>query len=199
MSTVITLKDLNFNVNISEAMRYIGAAGGNDTLQNLVQDAVNNFKKIATPLGCYIRLPIKVTNDTVDFGFAITKSKSLAKNLKACNYAFIFAVTLGVRVDLALNRSLLTSPSEAVILDAVGSAAVEGLANSLNDLLENQAGQSLRPRFSPGYGDFDLSFQRQIITLLDTHRKIGLSLTDGLMLTPTKSITAIVGIPNQEI
>ena len=56
----------------------------------------------------------------------------------------------------------------------------------------------LKPRFSPGYGDLDISYQKDFIRLLDTPKKIGLSLTNGGMLAPTKSVTAIIGITNTD-
>ena len=54
----------------------------------------------------------------------------------------------------------------------------------------------LRPRFSPGYGDFSILYQKDVLRMLDAPKKIGLTMTDGYMLTPTKSVTAIIGISN---
>ena len=54
-------------------------------------------------------------------------------------------------------------------------------------------------RFSPGYGDFDLKYQKDILEYLDANKKIGISLTDSLMMIPTKSITAIIGIKREVI
>jgi 5-methyltetrahydrofolate--homocysteine methyltransferase len=53
---------------------------------------------------------------------------------------------------------------------------------------------NLKPRFSPGYGDLDLSCQKDIFKLLDCSKKIGLTLNDSLLMSPTKSVTAFVGI-----
>ncbi len=198
MSTIITLNNIGYEINQSEALRYMGAQKPNDTLTDLLNEAVKKVRALSAPLGCFIKLPINITDNSIDFGFTTVKSSDLAKNLKGCSEVFIFAATLGAKLDLELNRALLTSPSLAVAMDAVGSAAIEGVANAINELLKTKA-KNLKPRFSPGYGDLDLSFQKQVVSVLDTHRKIGLALTDGLMLTPTKSITAIIGIPNQEL
>ena len=51
-----------------------------------------------------------------------------------------------------------------------------------------------RPRFSPGYGDLPLEVQRTLFSLLEPMRHIGLSLTDSLLMSPTKSVTAFVGL-----
>ena len=65
--------------------------------------------------------------------------------------------------------------------------------NEVAEQLQQQ-GKYIRPRFSPGYGDFSISHQKDFISLLDTPKKIGLSMTETYMLTPTKSVTAVIGI-----
>ena len=56
-----------------------------------------------------------------------------------------------------------------------------------------EEGYFLRPRFSPGYGDFPLEFQRNIGDLLQMAKNIGITLTDSLLMMPSKSVTAVIG------
>ncbi len=51
-----------------------------------------------------------------------------------------------------------------------------------------------RPRFSPGYGDLTLLAQKDIFAVLDCGKRIGLTLNDSLLMSPSKSVTAFVGI-----
>ena len=46
-------------------------------------------------------------------------------------------------------------------------------------------------------GDMPLAHQDKLCILLDTERSIGLSVTPSMILTPTKSITAIIGISDR--
>ena len=71
-----------------------------------------------------------------------------------------------------------------------------GLKFEHDELAEAYAteGLSLRPRFSPGYGDLPLEAQESVFKALDCHRKIGLALNDSLLMSPSKSVTAIVGL-----
>ena len=55
-------------------------------------------------------------------------------------------------------------------------------------------GKTLAARFSPGYGDLPLEFQREIFRALDVPRRIGVSLGSSCLMSPSKSVTAIVGI-----
>lgn len=52
----------------------------------------------------------------------------------------------------------------------------------------------MRPRFSPGYGDFPLECQQGIAAALELSKRIGVMLTDRLMMTPSKSVTAVMGL-----
>ena len=49
-------------------------------------------------------------------------------------------------------------------------------------------------RFSPGYGDFTLKHQRDILDFLSADRLLGIKLGDNLIMTPRKTITAICGV-----
>ena len=128
----------------------------------------------------------------VDFGFGKINSAALVKNLRKSARAYIFAVTLGIGVDRLIRTKSVLSPSEGFILDAIGSA----LAESAADVAERKihTGKRARPRFSPGYADFSLSHQREILALFDSEKNIGITLLDSGLMIPQKSITAVVGI-----
>jgi cobalamin-dependent methionine synthase I len=86
-----------------------------------------------------------------------------------------------------------SKPTRALIMQAIGTERVEALLDMLTEELKKEYGK-LRPRFSVGYGDAPLAAQREITARLDTARQIGVSLSDSLIMTPTKSVTAIIGI-----
>ena len=135
---------------------------------------------------------VEYAGDAADFGFVKIPSSALIKNLRSAPRAYIFAVTLGMGVDRLIKEKALLSPSEGFIADAVASA----LAESACDLAEEKirAGATVRPRFSPGYADFSLEFQRPILSALDSEKKIGIALLDSGLMIPQKSITAVLGI-----
>ena len=88
-----------------------------------------------------------------------------------------------------------------VTLQACAAAMLEEYLDEWQTALEadmKKEGYYIRPRFSPGYGDFDIAHQDMILRMLDTAKKIGLTMTDSYMLTPTKSVTAIIGISDTQ-
>ena len=86
------------------------------------------------------------------------------------------------------------SPSRAFMLQAIGAERIEALCNKFNS--EISAKSQTAPRFSPGYGDLPIELQREIFLALDCPKRIGLTLNQSLLMSPTKSVTAIIGIRN---
>ncbi len=197
MSTVMVKSFTPKRICDDEIFRYAGVQQADKSLNELLQNCKAELEPYLKYLTCYAETPVCVENDVCDLGFAKVKSKDLAKRLEGCQGAAIFAATLGTEVDRIIKRALATSPSKAVMLDAVGNERIEALCDAFCKELEEQKqrlGLKLKNRFSAGYGDLELNFQKQICSFLNTQSKIGLSLANSLLMTPSKSVTAIVGI-----
>lgn len=118
--------------------------------------------------------------------------------LADCDQVILLAATLGAGPDLTQRQLRLRDMSEAVILDAAGSAAVENVCDNLcDDLAAEFAPRYLTDRFSPGYGDLPLSQQVWFFRLLDMNRRLGVSLTESDLMIPQKTVTAIVGVSDR--
>ncbi len=182
---------------IKNVYRYmgLGATKPDGALEALTQKSISDFISAAGYKACYSVVPITVSDVGVDFGAFYAESKSLAKNLKDCGKAVLFVATAGAKTELQRKRAAVTSPSQALVLDAVGTAAVESFCDKLCDGWADEfEGCFLRPRFSPGYGDLSLNMQKPLLSFLDSSRKAGIVLTDSLLMIPQKSVSAIVGI-----
>ena len=124
------------------------------------------------------------------------ESASLARHLDGCRSVYLVCGTLGAGIDALQRRVAVTSGADALIVQAIGAAAIEAWMDAVEDeiRLELAPGERLVPRFSPGYGDLSLAYQRTLVAILDTARKIGVSLTETLLMVPSKSISAIIGV-----
>ena len=120
-------------------------------------------------------------------------SRNLAQNLSGCDRVIAFAATVGLGLDRLLMKYSRIAPSKAVILQAIGAERIESLCDAFEEELRAQ-GYSLRPRFSPGYGDLPLKAQKEIFAALNCTHHIGVTLNDSLLMTPTKSVTALIGL-----
>jgi hypothetical protein len=189
--------------NKQEALRYFGA-GREDTRAGAAVDlAFLKLRNELQPKYTARRFACQVTDTGVQVrtgtaagtGIFFT-SRNLARHLAGCRELFLFAATLGIKVDSALRRLTLNSAAEGAAAQAVAAALIETYCDSCCGELENnlEPGLKLLSRFSPGYGDWDLAEQPKIFSLLDGIPKIGLTLTDGCMMAPVKSVTAVLGI-----
>jgi len=146
---------------------------------------------------CFSRFPIVLSGNHIDLGFAALESASLARNLQGCDEIVLFAATVGLGIDRLIKRSGAESMADSMYLQAIGTERVETLRRVFcEDLKSEMALQQryLRPRFSPGYGDVPLALQNDVFRVLECPRHIGISLSDSLLMSPSKSVTAIVGI-----
>lgn len=150
----------------------------------------------------YARMEVTFPEEGIcDFGCGIIESRDLYKNLRECRAAYMMGVTLGAGIDRLLKTLRIKSPAEHFITDALASAAVESFCDIIDrSLRENEMRRSMavcRPRYSPGYGDCDIKNQRLLTERINAGKTLGISLNESCFMTPSKSVTAIMGIKNE--
>lgn len=187
-----------------EIIRYLGYRGVTPDEQILreIEQGVNELQKAVTPRFIYEKFPISRVSgpdqeETMCLGNMNTQSRDLAKNLRDCHAAYLMAATLGPGPDLLIRRASIGRVSYAVILQAAAAAMTETWCDQVNERIRKEAerdGLFTRPRYSPGYGDLPLTLQTDISRILNMPKEIGVSLTDTLLMTPSKSVTAIIGV-----
>lgn len=159
------------------------------------RDAVN---RAAACRVCWTQVPVSYPDANVVRLDGITvHSASLYAVLYPCRSAILMAATLGTGVDRLLMQAALRSPVQQYTLDAVASALIEAWCERAETVLCTNRPHTCR--FSPGYGDLPLSLQQSLLERLDAQRKIGVCLTDACLMTPTKSVTAIIGLWENEL
>lgn len=120
------------------------------------------------------------------------------RRLAECDGVVVFAATVGLEIDRLIAKYARISVAKALLLQAVGTERIESLCDEFCKTLASEyPSKKFLPRFSPGYGDFPLAAQKELFALLDCPRKIGLTLNDSLLMTPTKSVTAAIGFKTE--
>ncbi len=95
-----------------------------------------------------------------------------------------------------MSRTSKTDMAKTVVLQACAAALLEEYCDECQERIRQEMeseGRYLRPRFSPGYGDFPIECQRDMVRMLDCAKSIGLTLTESCMMAPSKSVTAVIG------
>lgn len=125
---------------------------------------------------------------------AFFTGNAILKRVEHCERILVFAATLGSGIDRLIQTSNFSDgAADSVVIDALAGAAIEQVCDFICEMFcANYKNHEITKRFSPGYVDFPLEKNLDLLRELDTARKIGLSST-GAMMIPGKSVTAIVG------
>ena len=125
------------------------------------------------------------------------ESDGLRRVIDGCRHAFLFCATLGAGVDALLRRFGQTSAADLLMVQALSAALIESYCDDCEGQMAAEPavrGESLRMRFSPGYGDLPLTVQADLLAHLDSARRIGVTLTESMLMIPSKSVSAIIGV-----
>ncbi len=193
------MEKLNIYADISEAYRYMGGVGDPElSIKTELQRAAASIEEAASP-----RFVVKLCDIDRSSGVCIKgtslclEGKSITALLHDCDQCAIFCATIGSEVDALVRKWQVTDTTFTAMLDACASSAVESLCDSLEAELKKEyraQGLYLTDRFSPGYGDLPLAIQPSFCAVLDTARKIGVVVGENCMMTPRKSVTAVIGL-----
>ena len=184
-------------IDMGEVLRYAGVRGDAPELDGMLSACIAELNGRLVYKACWREAIVSCSGSEVDFGFMSVSSAALAKNLSGCDRAVIFAATVGIGIDRLIARYTRISPAKALLFQAIGAERIESLCNMFESDISAKAsanGKYTRPRFSPGYGDLPLSAQRDLFAVLDCPKRIGLTLNESLLMSPSKSVTAIIGI-----
>ncbi len=191
---------LEINIREKEVLRYLkydlDRTKADNSIIRLVREQITAGGSLVTPGLKFKIFPI-LANDgkKVKLPDLIIKNKNIARLLKNAEKAVLFVTTIGPDLELEISHLFSAGePARAVILDAVGSEAVEVLTDAAQESITRQAGPyQSTPRFSPGYGDWPLQANKAILELLAA-KTLGIRSASQYMLSPQKTVTGIWGL-----
>ena len=184
----------------SEVLRYLGYRGqkAGEAVTEQIKECIRETLKVIQPRFVYRRFPLTfLEDDMMEAGGLVLKSRNLSTNLRGCREVIFFAATLGNGVDRLMTRFGRLNITKAAVLQAVGAAAMEAYCDQCQRRLEEELQTEhlfLRPRFSPGYGDLPLVIQGRFLDTIEATKRAGIYLSEGDIMLPEKSITAIMGV-----
>ena len=187
------IKDIEIKLAEEEILRLLSSKKGNRSKKKASSILIDNIRE-AMKSSLELIKP-KAIYDVVD-------SSSL-------NPKFLFKKSeKTVLAVCTIGRSLETRGSQfisegelsmGVIIDAIASHAAEQTAEYVNktiieDIKDEIKGKKVTFRFSPGYCQWELGKgQEMIFNLLETN-KIGVTLSESMLMTPIKSVSFAINI-----
>jgi len=175
-------------------LHYLGYNGQSltDEEDRRIDEAIAEVIEVACPKTVHRVFPLSHVKENLTVPAELDLNYSSLHELLADSAdVLILAATLGLELDRRLRYYARTDAARLVLMDAAASALVERVCDELQEALPYD---SYTFRFSPGYGDVPLLLQKQIVRVLETPKRIGMTLTRSLLMIPQKSITGIVGI-----
>ena len=162
---------------------------------NAIDRCLEELQRSAVYKYAYARLPLRLQDGICDLDFAKVRSRDLYANLSkgaGCREIVVMAVTLGAGVDRLLARCAAQGQSKHFIMGALSSAAAEALCDYAQSCI--CASECCHPRYSPGYGDLSIELQAPLLERLNAGRLLGITLNGAFLMSPVKSVTAIIGL-----
>jgi len=195
-------KEMKIPVPIDEVLRRLGKKRNMDIsnqLAWLVNEETEKCQSLMTPMGIYERFEVSLEKEDVvevKDGLSI-ESADLYRWVSGCDEIVVMAVTIGeeiiTRVEELVEASEVT---RGMIVDAIGSETVEELANVLNRIICTTVRKATTKRYSPGYGDWEVTDQKALLDLIHGDQ-IGIRVNDTSQMVPEKSISAVIGLEDR--
>lgn len=183
-------------IDLAQAARYFGARGEPDPgTRALLARCAGPVLEAAAPRAVWLRAGREALS-------GLLAGKDIERHLAGCAECVLLGVTLGPGADTAIRRLGVGDIAAGVAADALASALAEQVCDGAEAALRQLAAEDglyLTGRFSPGYGDWPIEVQPRLAGLLDTSRRIGLCVTDRFLMTPRKSVTALMGLSERPV
>ena len=157
------------------------------------KEATASVREAMEPAYLIRKVKIVRSQSGLDLGFGCIRSSNLERNLSGCSSAYIVCATLGHGVDRLIRKAENMSAADTFFTDAAASAFVESLVDHIEDTLDGV----LKPRFAPGYGDFSIEMQKDLMKFMRADG-IGMGLTDKNLIIPQKSVTCVIGVTDED-
>jgi hypothetical protein len=130
-------------------------------------------------------------------GGATLSGELIIRHLARAERVILMVCSIGDQLESVASELLPTDPLQGLALDGLGTAAVEALAAQASSYFEaraHQEGLKTSVPLSPGLVGWPVDpGQRQVFAPLDAGQ-IGVKLHPSGMMTPTKSVTQVLGV-----
>ena len=191
------------SIPMREALHYMGWRGTpvEPRLLEQIEELIGLAEREAEPRTAMRRFAMD-GDGRLEGTTLIPRGEDVRRMLSGCHEAVLLAATLGAASERMLLKAQAKSGVQAVLLDAVLSAAIEAVCDAQEAALRSRLadeGLYLTDRFSPGYGDMPLEQTREICAVLSADKTIGLTVSQNGIMIPRKSVTAIMGIGREPV
>jgi hypothetical protein len=198
------IKDWDLNITEEQVLRSLGkdpvsSRSQDPALLTYVARAIREAGPLMDPAVVYREYKVKaVKHESLKLaGDKAISGKWIVQRLAAAKCVAVIVCSLGTIVDDYIRACMEAEPGYALTLDAFGSAAVQALSMGACSYAGKNAkvqGWEATLPFSPGMEGWPArKGQQQIFSLLNPNGA-GVHLDDSGMMSPSKSLSMIIGM-----
>ena len=178
---------------LSDALRFLGVKnGGDDVTVSLINSVFEEIKSVAEVKIFSAKDRTIHLNQGINCFSRCFLSKNFADRMVSATTIILLGATLGQSVDRLIKRYSLTNSARSAVMQAVSGSVVDCLIDDVEKEIKKD--NEVVFRYSVGYGDFDLSYQKDCLEILEAQKTLGITLSDGYIMSPSKSVTAFIGV-----
>ena len=178
-----------------ELLSYLGYRGQaiSQEMDIKIAYAIDLCQSLVRPMSVVKRFKVNKETKIVEGTTLILDGEDIWKHIEGCSEIYLICATVGFLPEKEITRQMIKDKTLAIILDSAAICAIESYLDDIEKALDG----TLTTRYSCGYGDFPIEAQKDICAVLDTQRKIGVSVNSSYMLSPQKSVTCVIGIKDE--
>lgn len=182
-------------------MQYKNISPNSDII-GLINDCEQKLLKVIEPRYLYTAFDISHSDNSIileNCTLTLT-GNDIRNHLNGCEKAVLFCATISSGADKLLRSAQVSNMAEALVLDSLASVAIEQVCDKVEEIIHSAyPNMYFTWRFSPGYGDLPITIQAEFLNALNAPKRIGLTANSSFILTPSKSVTAIIGLSKTPI
>ncbi|OGO08307.1 MAG: hypothetical protein A2Y61_05075 [Chloroflexi bacterium RBG_13_60_13] len=199
--TVQVLEEIPVTVDKREILRLQGRHGKERLgrpIRKILEEVFEDCHSLLHPRAVCVQMEARVLRKTIRLANGLSlRNPDGARVWHNADRLVAVVCTIGPALERRVSElSAQGASTAALMLDGIGSVAVESVADRVNRRICRDAarhGMSVGPRLSPGYGTWPLEDQTVIFTIVPAQR-IGVHLNEQGMMIPMKSVSFCVGL-----
>jgi hypothetical protein len=168
-------------------------------INEIFKEVLEYFPTIIKPIGGWVKVPmLGIEHDKVVLeGNIKLGGGPVARFMVGSEFVIIMGCTIGTKFDQHLDELQKQGKyTEATLVDTLGSFTVSQCSDQIETgIMKTHFGDGYNktPHCEPGSTDWHIKEQKIIFSILDGQR-LGIRLSDSMMMYPSKSVTSMFGI-----
>lgn len=179
------------------ALKYLGYHQQiiDEKLNCLIDECIEEIDQMSSFKATYRKFPLSFHPLRIDELNLNLDYPDLNQLFKNCHEIVLISCTLGIQIDRKEHYYSHIDMTKATVLDAVASSYLETKC----DEYENEQFIGKRTyRFCPGYGNVPIELNKELARIMESYKKIGLTVQKSNILLPQKSMIGLIGLGDNQ-